>query len=78
LLTGTKLKTTGNARQTLTWHMKIAHAMIGTTQLVIKYFWEKMVSSANQKVGMKVVLGLSHQFMQMGQSGFNMKQNQND
>jgi hypothetical protein len=33
--------------------------------LVKKYFLEKMVSSANQKVGMKVILGLSHQFIQM-------------
>ena len=28
----------------------------------------------NQKVGMKVILGLSHQFIQMGQSGFNAEQ----
>jgi hypothetical protein len=45
--------------------------MIGTSKLVIKYFLEKMVPSVNQKVGMKVILGLSQQFIQMGQSGFN-------
>jgi hypothetical protein len=78
LLTGTKLETTGKAKQTSTWNVKIAHAVIGTTKLVIKYFLEKIVSSANQKVGMKVFLGLSHQFIQMGQSGFNTEQNQND
>ena len=30
----------------------------------------------NQRVGMNVILGLSHQFIKMGQSGFNMKQSQ--
>ena len=68
----------GNARQTLTRNVKIAHAMIVTTKLVIKYFLEKMESSANQKVGMKVILELSHQFIQMGKSGFNVEQSQND
>jgi hypothetical protein len=58
--------------------VNIAHAVIGTTKLVIKYFLEKMVSSTNQKVGMKVILGLSHQFIQMRKSGFNAEQNQND
>jgi len=52
--------------------------MIGITKLVIKYFLEKMVSSANQKVVMNVIFGLSHQFIQMGQLGFNTEQNQND
>ena len=78
LLTGTKLETTGNAKQTLIQHVKIAHVVIGTTKLVIKYFLEKMVSSANQKVGMNVILGLSQQFIQMGQLGFNAEQSQND
>ena len=50
----------------------------GTTKLVIKYFLEKMVSSANQRVGMNVILGLSQQFIQMGQLGFNVEQSQND
>ena len=58
--------------------VKSAHAMIGTTKLVIKYFLEKMVSFANQKVSIKVILGLSHHFIQMGLSGLNAKQNQND
>ena len=57
---------------------EIAHVMIGTTKLVIKYFLEKMVSSANQRVGMNVILGLSHQFIQMKQSGFNVEKSQND
>jgi hypothetical protein len=69
------LETTGNARQTLTRHVKTAHAVIGTPQLVIKYFLEKMVSSTNQSVGMNVILGLSHQFIQMGKSGFNAEEN---
>jgi hypothetical protein len=56
LLTGTKLETTGNIRQTLTQTVKIAHTVIGTTKLVIKYFFEKMASSANQRVGMNVIL----------------------
>ena len=61
------METTGNAKQTLTQNVKITHVMIGTTKLVIKYFLEKMVSSANQRVGTNVILGLSHQFIQMGQ-----------
>ena len=32
----------------------------------------------NKKVSMKVILGLSHQFIQMGQLGFNAEQSQND
>jgi hypothetical protein len=52
--------------------------VIGTKKLVIKYFLEEMVSSANLKVRINVILGLSHQFIQMGQSAFNMEQNQND
>ena len=78
LLTGKRLETTGNAKKTLTQHVKIAHIVIGTTKLVTKYFLEKMVSSANQRVGMSVILGLSHQFIQMGQLGFNVEQIQND
>ena len=78
MLTGTKLEITGNTKQTSTPPVKIAHAVTGTTRLVIKYFLEKMVSSANQKVGMKVILGLSHQFIQMEQSGFNAEQSLND
>ena len=58
LLTGAKLETTGNAKQTLTQNVKIAHTVIGTTQLVMKYCLEKMVFSANKRVGMKVILGL--------------------
>ncbi len=73
-----KLENTSSTVQTLTQLVKIAHVVIGTTKLVIKYFLEKMASSANQGVGMKVILGLSHQFIQMGQSGFNMEQSQND
>ncbi len=46
LLTGPKLETTGNTRQTLTRNVKITHTMIGTTELVAKYFSEKMVHSA--------------------------------
>ena len=34
---------------------KIAHAMIEITKLAISYFLEEMVSSTNQKVGMKVI-----------------------
>jgi len=56
LLTGTKLKTTDNVKQTSTRNVKITHTMIGTTKLVIKYFLEKMVSSTTQKAGMKVIL----------------------
>ncbi len=78
LLTGPKLETTGNTKQTLTQNVKIAHIMIGTTKLVIKYFLEKMVSSAKQRVGMNVIIALSHQFIQMEQLGFNVDQNQND
>ena len=57
---------------------EIAHAVIGITKLWIKYFLEKMVASTNQKVDMKVILGLSHQFIQIGKSRFNMEQNLND
>jgi hypothetical protein len=78
LLTGTKLEITGSTKQTSTRNVKITHAVIGITKLVIKYFLEKMVSIANQKVSMKVILGLSDQFIQMGLSGFNTEQNQNN
>ena len=37
LLTGTKLENTGNTRQTLTQIVNIAHIVIGTTKMVIKY-----------------------------------------
>jgi len=37
-----------------------------------------MVSSVNQKIGMKVFLRISHQCKQMWKLWFNMKQNQND
>ena len=72
------MEITGNTRQTLTQPVKIAHAVTGTTKLVIKYFLEKMVSSANQKVGMKVIFGLSHQFIQMEPSGFKAELSLND
>jgi hypothetical protein len=71
LLTGTKLETTGNANQVSRRNVEIAHAMIGTTTLVIKCFFKEMVSSTNHKVGMKAILGLLHHIIQMGQSGFN-------
>ncbi len=38
----------------------------------------KEVYSAKQKVIMNVILGLSHQFIKMGQLEFNMEQNKND
>ncbi len=72
------MENTGNTRQTLTQNVKITHAVIGTTKLVIKNFLEKMVSFANQRDGMSVILGLSNQFIQMGQLGFNAEQSQND
>ena len=37
-----------------------------------------MVSSANQRVGMKVILGLSQLFIRMGLSGFNAVLNLKD
>ena len=55
----------GSFKQTKTQNGKIAHVVIGTTKLVIKYFFEKMVYSAKVKVGMKVILGLSDLFIQM-------------
>ena len=72
------METTGSAKQTLTWNVKIAHAVIGITKFVMKNYLEKMVSSGNQRVGMNVILGLSYQFIQKGQSGFNAEKNQND
>ena len=57
---------------------KIAHVVFGIIKLVIKYFLEKMVSSAKVKVGMKEILGQSHQFIRMELSGFNAEQNLND
>ena len=67
------MEITGNDKLTLTENVNIAHVVIGTKKLVLKYFLEKMVSSANQRVSMKVILGLSHHFIQMGQLGFNVK-----
>ncbi len=58
--------------------MKIAYSVIGITKLVIKYFLEKMVYSAKVKVGMNVILGLSHQFIKIGLSGFSAEQNLKD
>jgi hypothetical protein len=42
--------------------VKFAHTVTGATKLLAKYFLEKMVYSANQRVGMNVILGL-HQFV---------------
>ena len=78
LLTGIKLDNICSAKLTSTWSGKIAHVLIEIIKLVIKFFLEKMVSSANQKVGMKVILGLSHQFIWMRWSGFIVEQNRND
>ena len=72
------MEITGNTKQTSTQNMKIANAVIGTTKLVIKYFFKKMVSSTHQRDSMTVILGLSHQYIQMGQSGFIAEQNQNN
>ncbi len=52
--------------------------MIRIKQLVINYFLGKTESSAKVKVGMNVILGLSHQLIIMGLSGFNVKQNLKD
>jgi len=49
LLTGTKLENVGSVKQTKTWNGKITHDVIGTMQLVIRYFLGKMVSSAKVK-----------------------------
>ena len=43
-----------------------------------KVLLQKAVFSANQKAGMNVIDGLSHQFIQMAQFGFNMDQSQSD
>jgi hypothetical protein len=58
--------------------LKLAHVVIEIVKLVIKYYLEKVVSSANQKVGMNMILGLSHQFTQIEQSDIKAEQNQND
>jgi hypothetical protein len=58
--------------------VKTEHAMTGIIKLAIKYCYEKMVSSANQKAGMNVILGLSHLFIQTAQLGFYTEQNQKD
>jgi hypothetical protein len=42
-----------------------------------KVCYGTMASSANQKVVMNVILGLSNLFIQMAQLGFNTEQNQN-
>ena len=60
------METTGNTKH--------ANAEIRTTKLARKYFLETMVSSAKQKVSMHVILGLSHQLIQLRQSGFNADQ----
>jgi hypothetical protein len=57
------------------WPWKFLTPWLRLQKLMIKYFLEKMVSSANQK---EVILGLSHTFIQMWQSGFNMEQNKNN
>jgi hypothetical protein len=65
------LENISNTKLTSTHSGKFAHAMIGITKLVIKYCYRKIAYLTNQKAGMKVILGLSHPLMQMGQSGFN-------
>ena len=72
------METIGSAKLISTLDMKTTHDSIGNTKLVIKYGYRKMVSSANQKAGMNVIHGLSHQFIQMAQLGFNADQSQND
>ena len=72
------MENAGNTKPTLTQNVKIAHVMIRTTKLVIKNFSEKMGSSTIQRVGMKVILGLSLQFMHMGQLGFNAEKSLRD
>ncbi len=67
-----------HTKLTTTWYGKIAHVMIGIKKLVINYFLEKMISSAKVKVGMNVILGLSHQFIQVRLSGFHAEQNLKD
>jgi hypothetical protein len=52
------------------------HAETGIKKSAIKYCYRKMVFSANQNAIMKVILGLSHLFIQMAQLEFNMEQNQ--
>ena len=76
LLTETKQGTTGNVSQISTQSVRTEHAKTGIIKSAIKYFLEKMVSSANQKAIMNVILGLSHLFIQMAQLGFNTGQNQ--
>ena len=73
-----KLETTGTTKLTTTQNGKIIYFMIRIKQLVTKYFLGKIESSAKVKVGMNVILGLSHQFIKMGLSGFNVKQNLKD
>jgi hypothetical protein len=77
LPTGIELETTDNAKLTSTWNVKIAHSHDWDYKIGDQVLLKKMVSSANQKFGMNVILGLSHQFIQMGKSGFNVKQNLN-
>ena len=78
LLTGIKLETIGRTKLAKPQNGKIGHVLIGITQLVIKYFLEKMVSSAKVRVDMNVTLGLSHQLIQMELAGFNAEQNLKD
>ncbi len=77
LLTEIKLETTGTTKLTTTWNGEIIYLVIGILQLVTK-FLGKTESSAKVKVGMNVILGLSHQLIIMGLSGFNGEQNLKD
>ena len=78
LLTGTKLGNTGSSKLIAIQSVKTIHVWTGIIKLVTKYFFEKKVSSANQKVNTTMILGLYLQFIQMVQSGFNAEPNQND
>ena len=76
-LTGIKLGNVCSIKLASMQSGKIAHAVIRIIKLVINYFLEKMASSTNRKVSLKVMLGLSHQSIQMKQSRFDIEQNQN-
>ena len=68
------METTVNARQISILTLKTEHARIVIKKLVIKYCYGKTVSSTSQKAAMKVILGLSHQFIQKPPLGFNAEQ----
>ncbi len=74
----TNMEIISNTKPILTQTMKTVHVSTMITRLAIRFWWNKMVSSAEQKAHTATSHGLSCQSVQMEQSGFNADRNWKD